>query len=514
MVQLIRIVSDTETTTDVTNFFNESITISPNSKIALESLKIELSDIITVTTDNNTFDTQISTNNTPNYQVTLNTGVYTQSSFVEELTRAMASSMLYTFRPRIGTAEKVYTEWKPIIFNDKLVIQYATAVPDTGHLNNFKGDLITGKIVQIAQAVQDGFYLADTYYRNDNTPNQFSYISTESVGVNGALEFRATVNFNTIPNLNINAEINGIYIGLRDINAPLIPIQTPADLKYSFGCFYGNNPGLNVLLVAYIDGVEYGNIRFDNPPDLAGNRSDVSLKITLQQGNVAFWYSIEDINGNGVWYRIATNGNLESDYGYDTNFIGYILMANRYNTVYNVSFTPSPYQNANSSGLSLVSLNSEIQDIESHIKYDELGQPATGPTTHTLIFSNAVKKLLGFLLNQYTVTSIANQFIAESAIDMGYYSDEIIVELPTEFVNAYEGSQHRRRNIIRYIPSDPLQLTKVGAHTFQYPLYIELGNKDKKVMNYFQVRLLDKNFNPLVISGQPSSMTVLLIIEN
>jgi hypothetical protein len=512
MVQLIRIVSDTETVTDVTNFFNESISISPNSKIALESLKIELSDIITVTTDNNTFDTQISTNNTPNYEVVLNTGIYTQSSFIDELTRAMASSMLYTFRPRIGTEEKNYTEWKPIIFNDKLVIQYATATPDTGRNNNFKGDLITGKIVQIGGATVEGYYLDDTYYRNDNAVEN-AYISAESVGVNGALEWRMTVGTNAVPGIGVQAVYNDLFIGLRDINAPLIPIQTINDLRYGIGIFQGDTPS-DFIVVAYIDGAEYGRDTFLNFPDGTGDRSDVSLKITLQQGNVAFWHSMENVNGNGVWYSIPSNGNLQSAYNYDTTFLGYILMGERYNTVYNVCFTPSPYQNANSSGLSLVKLNSEIQDIESHIKYDELEQPASGPTTHTVIFSNEVKKLLGFLLNQYTVTSIANQFLAESAIDMGFYSDEIIVELPTEFVNAYEGSQHRRRNIIRYIPSDPLQLTKVRAHTFQYPLYMELGNKDKKIMNYFQVRLLDKDFVPLVISGAKGSMTVLLIIDN
>jgi hypothetical protein len=510
MVQLIRVVSDNEIQTDVTNFFNEPITIKPNSKIALESLKIELSDIITITTDNNTFDIQVSASE-PNFTVVLNTGTYTQSEFIEELTRAMAASMEYIFKPRDGTAEDIFTEWKPIIFNDKLVIQYATAIPDTGHDNNFKGDLITGKIVQIGQAAQDGFYLADTYYRND-TAVENAYISTESVGVNGALEWRMTVNTNTIPTLAQATVWTDLYIGLRDVNAPLIPIQTYEDLRYCLGIFEGDTAN-DVVVIAYIDGQAYGRVDFQNIP-AGGIRSDVSLKITLQEGNVAFWYSMEDINGNGIWYNIPSNGNLESGYEYDTNFIGYILMGERYNTVYNVCFTPSPYQNANSSGLSLVKLNSEIQDLETHIKYDELGQPATNATVHTIIMSNNVKKLLGFLLNQYTVTSIANQFMAESSIDMGFYSDEIIVELPTEFVNAYEGSQHRRRNIIRYIPSDQLQLTRIRAHTFQYPLYMELGNKDTKTMNYFQVRLLDKNFKPLVISGQPSSMTVLLIVDN
>lgn len=514
MVQLVRIVSNNETQTDVTNYFNEAITIKPNSKIALESLKIELNDIVTVTTDNNTFIIQVSVL-MPNITVTLNTGIYSQSEFIEELTRAMAASMTYTFAPRNPTTTELnFTEWKPIMFDNKLIIQYCTALPDTGRVNNFKGDLITGRILQIGQAQVDNFYLADTYYRNDNdVATPYAYMMTERVGVNGALEYRATVNMNTIPTLAQVTSRNDIYIGLRDISAPIVPITDFQQLRYAISILEGDTPD-EVLVTAHIDGLQYGSATFNNPEN-AGIRADVSFRITLQGGFAKFWYSIDDVNApNANWIAIVKENALDDTYTYSNNFIGYALFGERFNTIYNVSFTSSPYQNSNSSGLSLVKLNSQIQDIETHIKYDSLGAPAQTATTHTLVFGNKVKKLLGFLLDQYTVTSIVNQFLAESALDLGYYTDEIIVELPTEFISSYEGSQNRRRNIIRYIPSDVLQLTSVRSHTFQYPLYLELQNKEQKVLNYFQVRLLDKDFKPILISGNTGSMTVLLIIEN
>lgn len=510
MVQLVRIVSDNETQADVTNYFNEAITIKKDSKIALESLKIELSDIVTVTPENDTFDTQISSL-LPNYTVRILDGTYTESAFLDELTRSMNGSMDYIFRPRVGTLETNFTEWKPIINNNKLVIQYATALPDTGRLNNFKGDLITGEIIQTEEAAVNGFYLGDTYHKI-SADDTFSKIFTEKIGVMSALEWRATINFNTIPDLLGPPVTDGIVIGLYDLDSGVLNVDAYQDLTYCIVSSPGTTDD-DVEFTAFVNGIEYGSIVINNPI-VEGVRDDISIKITLQQNNVAFWISPDDVNGTGEWTQIPTNEEFSTDYAHDTNFIGYIMMAEQYNTVYNVCFTPSPYQNANSSGLTIVKLNSEIQDMETHIKNDSLGQPAQIPTTHTLIFNDDVKDLLGFQLNQYTVSSISNQFLAEKALDMGFYSDEIMVELPTQFVSAYEGSQHRRRNFIRFIPSDPLQLTKVRSHTFQYPLYMDLYNKDTQIMNYFQVRLLDSNFKPLVISGEPASMTVLLIIEN
>ncbi len=54
MVQLIRLVSENETVADVSNYFNEAIAIPKGSQIAVESLKIDLNDIITINNDNNT----------------------------------------------------------------------------------------------------------------------------------------------------------------------------------------------------------------------------------------------------------------------------------------------------------------------------------------------------------------------------------------------------------------------------------------------------------------------------
>jgi len=517
MVQLIRIVSDTETTTDITNYFNESITISPNSKIALESLKIELSDTITVTSDNNTFTIQVSEKE-PNFTVVLNPGIYTTDNFINELKRAMAYSMLYAFTPRDDTKEQNFTQWAPIMFNDKLIIQYATGLPDTGRLINWKGG---AGISPVEQAIDDGFYLGDSYERSLATTDPLKYVSqrTERVGLCGPLEYRFTVNFNkTKFDDDVDAVPNNIVLGLRDSTKPTVKFPatyTIQDLKYALELTRPDIDENNFVLKAYVDGLLYSTEEFPNNP-VNGVYQNITLGVTVVNGKIKFQYSDVDVNGDdGNWIELgAETTEVTNDYDYNITYHGYVLMGELNNSIFNVVFTPSPYQNANSSGLSLVKLNSEIQDIENHIKYDQLGQPAQNATVHTLIFTNESKKLLGFFLNQYTVTSIASQFVADTALDLGYYSDELIVELPTEFVNAYEGSQHRRRNIIRYIPSDLEQLTKVRAHTFQYPLYMELGNKDKKIMNYFQVRVLDKNFNPLVISGQPSSMTVLLIIEN
>lgn len=504
MVQLVRIVSNNETKCDITNFFNESITIKPNSKIALDSLKLEMQDVVTVTSDNNTFEIQVSKDQ-PNFTVTLNEGVYDSQSFIIEITRALAASMEYIFRPRLQDVERNYTEWKPILFNDKLLLQYVTALPDTGRQNQWKGDIVTGKIVELQQAAIDTFYLADVYYRTDNTPAP-NYISTSKALLQGPAEFRVTCIMDNIPTQPnpTQSRKDGTFIGLRDLSAPLIPIQSQGDFKYAIGI---ESTLVNTFSVrVYIDGIPITN-------SFISTASNVSLKISTQDGIVTFWYSLEDINAGGIWTQVNIPNNIDVTYSYDTSLLGYVLMKFQHNAVNSVCYTSSPYQNLNSSGLSLVNVNNQIQDIETHIKYDNLGQPSQTATLHTIILSDKVKQLLGYTLNQYSVIQIASQFQAEQGLDLGYYSDEIIVELPSQFVKAYEGSQNRRRNIIRYIPSDLLQLTKTRSHTFQYPLYMELQNKDDIVLNYFQIRVLNKDFFPINISGSKGSMTALLVIE-
>lgn len=333
MVQLIRLVSENETVADVSNYFNEAIAIPKGSQIAVESLKIDLNDIITINNDNNTFVIQVSALQ-PNFNVELTNGTYTQSEFVTELTRAMASSMTYCFSPNIGAGvqERNYTEWKPIIFDDKLVLQYATAQPDVGRNLGFKGDLGT-RVVQFENPAVGGFYVNDGY-QCDEVVGDYSYIMTEKIAVNGAVEWRLNVDLTST-----DVVYDDLVLGFRDISEPIVPITTFADLKYSMRIL---EDGGNPRIYAYINGAIYGSL-----PALLTPISDITMRITLQEGNVKFWYSFTDNNPNNVanlYIQIPNNGvtTLSTEYTYGNNFLGYMLFGSVDNRCYNVCLTTSP----------------------------------------------------------------------------------------------------------------------------------------------------------------------------
>lgn len=506
MVQLIRIVSNNETVTDVTNFFNESITIRPDSKIALESLKITLPEIITVDTINNTFQVQVS-DKQPNFTVTLRYGLYSADDFIIELSRALNEASTYCFTPRNITVEQNATEWKPIYLDEKLIIQYATVIPDTGRDCNFSAGITTGSIVLQENNPTDGFNLGDSLECIAIPNNEYAWTVTERVLLNGPAEFRVIVKGE---NLTENTDFANCVIGLRSISEPQEEIIDIGQLQYAIATVVNEND--ERFIYAFVNGELFGSSNTLVP------NTDYNIRITTSNGVVKFWVASIDENPNNAeqfYYQIARDPDFTGSvaYDYDEIFKGYILMGETNSLMYNICYTPSPYQNVNTSGLSIANLNSEIQDLETHIKYNNLGAAAQTATVHTLIMSDASKKLMGYVLNQYTVTSIFNQFIAERGVDLGRYSDEIIVELPSEFIKAYEGSQNRRRNIIRYVPADTTIQGAQRSHTFQYPLYLELQNKDQKIMNYFQVRLLDSTFTPIEIAGTPASMVCVLIVD-
>ena len=504
MVKLLRLVSNNETKADFSNFFNEAIEIKPDGKIALDSLKIECDNRIIVNDGNNTFQFSTSTKN-PVYTCTLTNGEYTAQEFVAMLSARLARSMTYTFYPRNPNLEQNYTEYKPILTDEgKLNIQWVTNLPDTGHLCNwYRGFITAGYITETLQPIQDLYYLGDSYRRTNTVwlGQGAPYIYTQKPLVNGPAEFIFTIDYKTTGDP--DNTFDGVAMALRVSNEPFTNnidyVNSPFSIVSGFDV-----DGVTGLLSVQVDGVAYGSATI-SPAIMGLDDVQISLRMTLQDGRVRFFYSI--FIAPYAWIEITrSNANIAfPTYTSATNYLGYIFLEEAGNQVYNISYTSTPYANLNTSGYSIVSLNSEIQDLELNHRYNEFGQPSQVATIHTLVLPEGARKLMGFFLAQYTQNSIASQFIADVIPDSNFYTGPILVELPTEFVDSFDGKQNRRRNIIKYIPSDKTQTQTTRNYSSLYPTYIDIGNKEKRVLNYFQIRLLDEDYKPLVIAGTSGS---------
>jgi len=143
MPRLIKLSSDNEVTADFQNFFTEDIIIHPKSKVALYNMSLTLSQkTFEINLSNFVFTAQVkgANNNTGGPKnVLMRLGSYTQAGFLQELTRALNSSVAIVDGAGSGRNRN---EWKPIFKADKLSIQYSSVTDDVGAANQF----ILGKL--------------------------------------------------------------------------------------------------------------------------------------------------------------------------------------------------------------------------------------------------------------------------------------------------------------------------------------------------------------------------------
>ena len=104
------------------NLFNTDILIEPNSKVGLVSASVQLSDkTITIDSTNNLleFRTQKKDGAVDRvyYDVNIETGFYTQTSFLKELTRAMNSAL----NNDVETSATI--QWRCVMDGDNLVME-------------------------------------------------------------------------------------------------------------------------------------------------------------------------------------------------------------------------------------------------------------------------------------------------------------------------------------------------------------------------------------------------------
>jgi len=465
MPRLIKLSSDNEVTADFQNFFTEDIIIHPKSKVALYNMSLTLSQkTFEINLSNFVFTAQVKGANQGTggpRNVLMRLGSYTQAGFLQELTRALNSSVAIVDGAGSGRNRN---EWKPIFKADKLSIQYSSVTDDVGAANQF----ILGKLafnnntLGKAAAGTDGVW-------------ESAFI--KSIFCNGVGEFKVQLVNNT----------DGVCFGLmNDITA-------------------GNTLSpLNYYIAVFIDGGVYKYFFNGNTTatTIAPGGTDV-ITIVLELG--------------GFKIKTGANDNALNDivtlpYEYNQILHGAVSLLNNNNSLTVTQYTPSPYQNVNASGVSLVDDIADIQDTENYLKIDSLGAPASATSQHAIILPAATARLFGFsTLNNGLPSNTQGSFDGTEIVRFGKLPETLTVEIPSLGLEGYDGEVHRRRPILAILPAQDTPGVQ-RDYSANYPIYIDLNNKDKQLLNTLQVRILDEGGVPVSIEAGPG-VTITLLLE-
>ena len=459
MPRLIKLASSQENKADFQNFFTEDIVIKPNAKVALYSLSLTLNDrVFEVNDANSSF--QVQNIGLPGSggrgglkPVSLRTGEYNKASFLIELTRAINSAFALDGGASNG---RVHNEWKPVYdTTNKLNIQYNATMDDSDA--NIKMQLGT-------------FAFAGNNFQKAGADNTWQSAYMTELFQNGV--------GNILCNIDAN---NGTCIGLiNDTTNGL----TLAPQNY-FACVFIDN---NVYKY-YYNGVTSVSAIIPAANDF--------MSIVLELGELKFW-------GGGILLgRVA--------YTYDKQLHGAVSSYMNANVISNLTYSPTPYQNTNATGISVVQRNNEIQDHENYMMFDNVGAPATVGGIHALVLTNASAALLGFLtLNMTHLNAVFGEFDGVRSLNFSDLANNLTIEIPSLDLYGYDGEVHRRRNILSILPADDAAEVQRFYQAI-YPIYIDINNRNEQLLNTIQIRILDEAGIPVNIKPLPGVILTILL---
>lgn len=495
MVKIIRCSSKNEINADFTSYFNEQIHIKAGSKIALESMSVEIDNpagSVTIPADFNWYVQNALEDEERICSITA--GNYNQNTLISNIQNTFNTTC--NWRTDISG---INTEYKPFIDdNNKLNVQWLTNIQDSGSklltlslydnqiFNIIEGDIAEDDIITITD-------IPDEITQNIVTKE---IASLNSGGISCRL----------LGNTTIGNETTGFVLAL--VKSPL------AGKTYDISV---TDP--NVFCAILVK--DTGELEIWG----SGNRKTSTQIIEVQIGAGENNYTDFRIYKEGKYINvyvqrqdmqnpvqlIRLDERIDAD---NQKLFGIISFQEANTSITKLNFLASPYVNSNSTGISIINFNSEKQDTENYITYNDVGQPAILPTIHTITFSDTVKKLFGFKQNVYSQDANQGVFIGENPVVGLYYTDNIIVEIPSLGLECFDSSQTGRRNIIKFVPNDKANTSQKKEYVSQFPVFVNIRNNTDTFINSIQVRFLDINNIPLKVPGELGACEAVLIIDN
>ena len=466
MPKLIRLISGADATADFSNFFQEDIRLKKNSRVALQSISLQLDDKnIQVDATNNTFDIQVA-RTAPRRAASLIVGKYNTDTFLSEINRAINSALVYN--DRNGNYDEFQCVWSKTLINSKKVlnIQWNTQSNDFG----------TGiKPVLVGLNVVDAANNASTITKTGADGN-WDYLYAPTGFSRGVGTFSCMLS-------NANNSMDGVCVGFL-ANQPEASITGLPPSSYVFA-IYSVNGRYRV--------VKEGN-DVPVPPATAVPTDGDRITFILSQGTISLTIGATPIATLAYTYPLLLHGAVSC--------------LTDGNQLEDISITPSPYMVSSVAGQNIVQYNEDLQNTNYS---SNVGAAPTGATSvHSLYLTPGSQNLLGFGNAAYSYQAQSGVYAAIHPMIDDAVPSSLIIECPSLHLNSYDGAGHRRRNILAVVPA----LDTQGNNQFfmpSYPIYIDLHNADEQIFNNIQMRVLDNNNFPVPINPDSGCVIAVLI---
>lgn len=490
-IKYVRLANTNEIKSDFINYIAEPITVGANAKVSLDSLSIMIdqSKVIIDSPIDGTFNVRNGESQQDN-TATIESDSYTSDSFIRALTKAINST------PEDDETVDIRTEWKPIFTTGgNLSLQYLTIQDDIGD------DIETNETPIQNDTLKFSYYGGDagiTVYTNKIFINSYGICDFPLYRANLSYANRFACGFiNKIPT-DPNAILNP-----EDYYLCVYANKVTGDAGTDFLNIYFNGnkitTGVNPYLVEQLDG---------NP---------TVIRAYIRAGKIGI--EINEVPVGEVIYEqpYTFQETLHCAFSqYELTNPTWLVSEFQNEDFPNFRFTPSPYQNVTNAGISLIKKNEDKIGFESYMQYNNLGAAALTATLHSITLPLYTQLLFGFQKSYYEATAIGDTFTAEDPFNTFTLDSDLLVELPSLMLHSYDGTTNRRRNLIRVIPAENVQLVS-GRRRYiaPYPLYISLQNKSEQILNSMHVRVLNSTSEvALPILGERACSLTLAITSD
>ena len=417
---------------DFYNSFNDTIMIGEKSKVGLVSCSIKLGDKpIVVNGNNNKMNVKYLAGDTT-YQVgTLTSNSYNTTDFMKELTRVLnTTNYLVNDNPY-----KTGFEWKPILQNEKISIQFKK-----GNYNINPKDFQVK--TNMTQNVGTGQF---TKTVSGSLWNSFGFSQDHFINGGGVLS--STTNGTENFAFGLLKELP------KDTKTTFAPNEFDFCITQESGNYQVLQGGLDITTTLV--------------PVVSGS----VLKIVLAGGSLEFYVGTTSIS-------------TVADWKYDTYyFYGLSLGGSQNQTLDNCLVSPSPFNTT-------TTLGTTMNDVLMEYNVNTL-QARQRPSIVSIQLINNTNILLGFSSNLLVSSNTLDYtFLADYPLVESNLPSSISLEIPSLTMESYSGSYGKRVPVLYYIPPFTNDRNDLTFHNSN-PLMIDLNNNTPFNINNFHIRLLE-----------------------
>jgi len=481
-MKLIRLTTQ-DTTANFYNLFNEDIILEPFSKIALNSLTMQIiTNQILIDAQNNELTFKITQNGIVK-SIFLNHGIYDKTNiddFFNDITNKLNLSLGYT-QGELGKQFYVSTT------NNKFVIQL-----QTGTIVNPVADLVVGptNILLGSNNVNQTFALQGNpinIKRNGGvnlTNDSFCYI--KSPITKGCGSMRSRIYSNTAGGGYIMALLN------IPVNANMATIN-PANIV--FGVKFEDN---GVAYKIYKNGIQ--------------TTSSVLASVGTQTGGATNDLMAINVYGGIIHATVSNNADINRVNGLIIDNIAYNQIDNLYpvyimvgenTTLQAVQVSSDPFYN-NANNVSTYLENYDIGVIPSFVN-----NPVE---TYLNFLDSDLSKSLGYN-NQLQQQSTVNgnlEYKADNPLVFRDIADTYLVELMNLNTDAYDSIRQQHVNLLATIPQYSLMRERL-IYNATFPIFLNLNNKNKINLREIRCRVLKEDWSQVSTIGYSQ---ITLLIDN